>query len=58
MFLISIFCRYMETDVNLYDRCARETSDKDRVKEGNRVLANAKWQAIQEAAAAKGVFLN
>ena len=46
----------METDINLYDRCARETADKDRVKDGNRVLANAKWQAIVDAAAAKGVF--
>lgn len=52
----SVLKMYMETDINLYDRCARETADKDRVKDGNRVLANAKWQAIVDAAAAKGVF--
>jgi hypothetical protein len=46
----------METDINLYDRCSRETADKERVKDGNRVLANSRWQSITDNAAAKGVF--
>lgn len=54
----SVLKMYMETDISLYDRCARETADKDRVRDGNRVLANAKWQNIADAAAAKGFVLS
>lgn len=45
----------MELDISLYDRCARENNDKERLKDSQRAASKAKWQNIIDAAAAKGV---
>jgi hypothetical protein len=45
----------MELDISLYDRCARENNDKERVKESQRAASKSKWASITDAAAAKGV---
>ena len=45
----------MELDINLYDRCARENNEKERMKESQRAASKTKWQSITEAAAEKGV---
>ena len=42
-------------DVNLYDKCARENSDKQRAKEAERAAAANKWKAIADSAAANGI---
>jgi len=47
--------RYMEMDVNLYDRCARENNDKQRAKEAERNAAANKWRAILDAANSSGI---
>jgi hypothetical protein len=49
-------CRYMELDINLYDRCSREHNEKERAKESQRAAAASKWSSITEGAAAKGVL--
>lgn len=46
----------MELDINLYDRCARENNEKERMKESQRSAAATKWQSITEGAAEKGVL--
>jgi hypothetical protein len=45
----------MEVDINLYDRCARENNEKERLKDSQRVASKTKWQAIADAASARGV---
>ena len=53
--MLEIHSRYMELDINLYDRCSREYNEKERSKDNHRAAAVAKWQSIAESAAAKGV---
>ncbi len=43
-------------DINLYDKCSREWSEKLRTKDQERVTAREKWQRL-EAAAANGASL-
>jgi hypothetical protein len=50
-----MYTRYMELDINLYDRCSREHNEKERTKSDLRTAATAKWLSIAEAASAKGV---
>jgi hypothetical protein len=47
----------MEMDATLYDKCARENSDKTRIRDAEREAAASKWTALIAAAAAKGVHL-
>jgi hypothetical protein len=47
----------MEMDMTLYDKCARENTEKQKAKETDREAAEAKWAQITEAAAAMGVTL-
>jgi hypothetical protein len=49
---------YMEMDVNLYDRCARENNDRQRNKEAERLAASNKWKAIADAASASGFHID
>lgn len=51
-----IVLRYMELDINLYDRCARENNEKERAKEAQRAAAASKWSTIAQGAAARGVL--
>ena len=53
----SVLKMYMEMDATLYDKCARENTDKIRSKETEREAAAVKWQQMISAAAAKGVSL-
>ena len=48
----------MEMDVSLYERCARENTDKIRLKDLEREAADVRWSVLIAAAAAKGVFVN
>ena len=47
--------RYMEMDINLYDKCSREYSEKTRSREQERSLASDKWAKLEAAAAANGL---
>lgn len=49
---------YMELDISLYDRCARDNNEKERLKETQRSASRSKWASITDAAAAKGVKLD
>jgi serine/threonine-protein phosphatase 2A regulatory subunit B' len=51
----SVLKMYMEMDATLYDKCARENTDKTRSKESEREAAATKWGQMVVAAAAKGV---
>ncbi len=42
-------------DINLYDKCSKETNDKLRVKDSDRETANNKWQMVLNTALANGV---
>ena len=53
----SVLKMYMEMDATLYDKCARENTDKTRSKEAERDAAAVKWQQMIAAAKAKGVTL-
>mmetsp|Transcript_26568 Transcript_26568/g.25432 ORF Transcript_26568/g.25432 Transcript_26568/m.25432 type:complete len:480 (-) Transcript_26568:108-1547(-) len=53
----SVLKMYMEMDATLYDKCARENSDKTRIRDAEREAAASKWTALIAAAAAKGVHL-
>jgi hypothetical protein len=48
----------MDLDISLYDRCARESNEKERLKESHRTASKTKWQAIIKSAAAKGVTID
>lgn len=51
-------CRYMEMDINLYDRCSREYSERTRTKEQERAAAADKWAKLEAQAVAKGLTLS
>ena len=53
----SVLKLYMEMDINLYDKCARERQDKIKDKEIMREQAGARWDEITKLAAEKGVVL-
>jgi len=42
--------RYMDLDINLYDRCGRETAERDKLRESQRAAAATKWKQIEDAA--------
>lgn len=48
----------MELDISLYDRCARDNNEKERLKDSQRAASKSKWASIADAAAAKGVKLD
>lgn len=50
--------RYMEMDINLYDKCSRDTSEKLRTKEVERNAATTKWATLEAAASARGVVVS
>jgi len=45
----------MEMDINLYDKCSREYSEKNRTKDQERITANDKWAKLEAAALANGL---
>ena len=47
--------RYMEMDNTLYEKCARENTEKQRLKDSERTQAAAKWKSIMDSAAASGI---
>jgi len=46
---------YMEMDINLYEKCARENTEKVRAKEAEREGAAGVWASLIEQARALGV---
>jgi len=51
----SVLKMYMEMDVTLYDRCARENNDKIRSRDAERNSAAIKWKAILDQASENGI---
>lgn len=51
----SVLKMYMEMDINLYDKCSRDSNDKVRLKDAERETAAAKWAAIMNSALAAGI---
>jgi hypothetical protein len=45
----------MEVDINLYDKCSRENTDKLKAKEAERELAITTWAALSAQALKAGV---
>merc|ERR1712000_227742 len=43
----SVLKMYMELDINLYDRCGRETAERDKLRESQRAAAATKWKQIE-----------
>jgi hypothetical protein len=46
---------YMEMDINLYDKCSRENTEKVRAKEVERETAAGVWASMIEKSKALGV---
>lgn len=53
----SVLKMYMEMDINLYDKCNKDYTEKIRSKETDREVANNKWLKIKAMAQDKGVSL-
>lgn len=51
----SVLKMYMEMDINLYDKCSREYSEKNRTKDQERIAANDKWAKLEAAALSNGL---
>ncbi len=45
----------MEMDINLYDKCSRESNDKIRQQGADREAAANKWQMILNSALSNGI---
>jgi ferredoxin len=45
----------MEMDINLYDKCSRESNDRARQKEQEREAAANRWQSILNSALSNGI---
>lgn len=53
----SVLKMYMEMDIALYDKCARENTEKLRLREAERESSQVKWAALLNAAVASGAAL-
>ena len=47
------FNQYMEMDATLYDKCARESVEKVRMRDAEREASQVMWATLMAAAAAK-----
>lgn len=54
----SILKMYMEMDVQLYEKCSRESNEKVRKQEAEREAAVLKWDMITNSAVSSGVDVN
>ncbi len=57
-FVVYFWCRYMEMDIALYEKCSRDNNDKLRKAEAEKEAGANKWKAIMDAATASGIDVN
>ena len=56
--LCFIIRRYMEMDIQLYEKCSRENNEKTRKLESDRETSQQKWNIIIESATASGIDIS
>lgn len=50
--------RYMEMDIQLYEKCSRENTEKTRKLEADREASQQKWALILENATSSGIDIS
>lgn len=48
----------MEMDIQLYDKCSRENSEKQRKAEADREASQQKWAHLMDSATAAGIDIS
>ena len=55
---LSSWLRYMEMDIQLYEKCSRENTEKARKLETDREASQNKWTSILDSATAAGIDIS